>query len=84
MRNDINIETYVIDGKHVVDAIINIRERTVQCKMYTEQFSVDFYSEKFLSGKDIDYASIIFEEAKNFIPQFDQMEKECVNQKSAE
>ncbi len=43
MKSNTNIETYVLDGKHAIDAIINVRERTVQCKMYTEHFCCKTY-----------------------------------------
>lgn len=83
-NTNINVETYVIDGKHAVDAIINKEEKTIQCKMYTEHFCVDFYSEKFLSDEDVDYFKKIIEETKIFLPKFEELEKQYLKSKDAD
>ena len=78
-------ETFVIDGRHVVDAKIDIEERTVQCTMITAKFGpIPFYSEKFAEGIVVDYLSTILAEARKFIPRFDQLEKEYLNKKNTE
>ena len=81
MKKNTSWESFVIDGRHLVDAKINTEERTVECTMLTSSFGpLPFYSEKFEEGIEVDYLIIIFEEAKKFIPRFDQMEKEYLNQ----
>ena len=83
MSNKTTWETFVIDGRHLVDAKIDFNNRTVECTMITAAFGpIPFYSEKF--AEPVYYLSKILEEAKLFIPKFDKMEKEHLNMKDAE
>ena len=83
MINSTNWESIVVDERHIVDAKIDRDRKTVQCRVFSDRFGpVDFYSEKFLEEPE-SYLDVILQEAKNFIPRFDQMEMEYLNQKNA-
>lgn len=83
MSNKTTWETFVLDGRHLVDAKIDFENRSVECTMITSRFGpIPFYSEKF--AEPVDYLSKIINEAKRFIPQFDKMEEEYLNEESAE
>ncbi len=82
MINSTNWESIVVDERHIVDAKIDRDRKTVQCRIFSDKFGpVDFYSEKFIEEPK-NYLDVILLEAKKFIPQFNKMEKEYINQKN--
>lgn len=83
MINSTNWESIIVDKRHIVDAKIDRDRKTVQCRIFTDKFGpVDFYSEKFIEEPK-SYLDVILQEAKKFVPHFDQMEMEYLNQKNA-
>lgn len=85
MKSNTTWETFVIDKRHLVDAKINTNERSIVCTMLTSNFGpIHFYSEKFEEGIEVDFLSVIFEEAKKFVPKFDELEKQYLNKENAD
>ena len=80
---NIAYETIVLDGRHVVEAWINYENRCVECTMFTSDFGpISFFSAMY--SHPVDYLKEITNEARDFIPWFDELEKQNLNEKNAE